>query len=351
MAFAFLKKFIGRGIKRSLGIDIGTTSIKLVELAREGETTTLMNYGILEAAGSPHGANDALQASALKLFEDDAARYLSALLREANVHSKNAVASLPSFAVFSTVLDIPPMPDKEMSQMLQFKARQYIPLPLSSVSLDWIRIAEQKVLLFAVPNDLIEKHQSICKAAGLTLIALEAEGMSAARALGGETALVIDIGARSTGLFVIAGRVLERMSQTDFSGASLTRAIASSLGIAFARAEDLKRERGLINGGFGAGQELSTLLFPIVDVILNEAKRVRETYQSDQGKEIERVIIAGGGAQLPGLIEYAERFFGSPVAKAFPFKDMAYPAESSVILASISPRLTVAAGAALRGLL
>ncbi len=338
MAFGFFKKLIGGGKKSALGIDIGTASIKIVELAREGGVTTLVNYGILDAAGS------------LKLFEADAARYMRTLLAETNSTARAAVASLPSFAIFSTILDLPPMPESEIPQVLQFKARQYIPLPLSSVSLDWVRIAEQKVLLLAIPNDLIEKHQIIFKEAGLTLTALEAEGMSMARALNDETALVVDIGSRSTGLFIIDGGMLRHVSQTDFAGASLTHAIASSLGLAFARAEDLKRERGVVNAGFGAGQELSTLLFPIVDVILNEVKRARENYQSLYGKEIGRVIIAGGGAHLPGILEYAERFFGIPVLKAFPFKDMAYPAELSALLASLGPRLAIAVGAALRGL-
>ncbi len=351
MNFNFFKKLAGRGAQASLGVDIGTTSIKMVELRRADNKTTLVNYGILETQGYISRANNALQASTLKLFEDEAARYVQILLEKIKAQTRNAVASLPAFAVFSTVLDLPPMPDQEVAQALQFKARQYIPLPISSVSLDWVRIGEQKVLLLAIPNELIEKHRIIFQKAGLALTALEVEGFSLARAfLNTEPTLIIDIGARSTGLFVAAGGALQIMGQTDFSGASLTHAIASGLTIVPQRAEDLKREQGIVNTGFGGAQELSTLLLPLVDVILNEGKRVAERYHVAYGNAVKRVIFSGGGAHLPGLEEYAKRQFdGIAIEKAFPFKTLTYSAQTEAMLMSLGPRLAVATGAALRG--
>lgn len=351
MDLNFFKKFVGLGAQASLGVDIGTTSIKVVELRCAGNKITLVNYGILETQGYISRANNALQASSLKLFEDEAAHFVRELLERTQVQTRNAVASLPAFAVFSTVLDLPPMPDKEVAQALQFKARQYIPLPISSVSLDWVRIGEQKALLLAIPNELIEKHKIIFQKAGLTLTALEIEGISLARALyNDEPTLIIDIGARSTGLFVAAGGALQIMGQTDFSGASLTRGIASGLGIAPSRAEDLKREQGIVNGGFGGAQELSTLVLPLLDVILNEAKRVMERHHTAYGIMVKRIIFSGGGANLPGLEEYAKRQFdGVIIEKAFPFKALTYSTQTEAMLMSLGPRLAVACGAALRG--
>ena len=138
--------------------------------------------------------------------------------------------------------------------------------------------------------------------------------------------------------------------QTDFAGASLTHGVASSLGIAVRRAEDLKRERGLVSVGFGVDQELSTLLFPLADVILDEAKRLRERYSAAYGTDAKRIILTGGGANLPGLQDYVRKKFGLPVSKAVPYAGVAYPPSSESVLVPLGPMLAVAVGAAERGL-
>lgn len=350
----FLKKIWGGSAKSCLGIDIGTTSIKAVELERENNRARLVNYGTLALAdyGRPAGA---LHASSLRLFETDVVNYLQLLLQKTNMRARNAVASLPSFAIFSTIINLPPMPEKEVIQAVQFKARQYIPLPISSVSLDWVRIHEQKVLLLAIPNELIQKYTAIFKSAGLNLITLEAEGISCARALStqgsdtdAEPVLVIDIGTRSTGFFIIAAGLLQLMGQSDFAGASLTHSIASGLGITPRRAEDIKREQGIIRGG---ANELSTLLVPLIDGILNEASRLRERFTAaNEKKDIRGVALAGGGAHLPGLVDYAAQKFNVPVVKARPWIHCAYPVAAEAALAPRGSELTIAVGAAMKGI-
>ncbi len=336
-------------------MDIGTTSIKIAELAPRKDGIHLINYGTLETLGYLTRGATALQASGLKIFEQELSHYLKMVKEKMGAQTTRAVASLPSFAVFSTVLDLPPMPEKEIAQAVQFKARQYIPLPISSVSLDVTRISPQRVLVFAIPNDIIAKYKNIFKTAGLDLVALEAEGVSIARAFGAPTdaedapALVIDIGARSTALTVIARGTAYLTGQTDFSGATLTHAIATGLHVAEARAEELKRRRGVVNVGFGAEEELSTLLLPLVDAILNEAKRLRDRYVSAYGASIKRALIAGGGANLPGIVEYAARGLAMTVEKAMPFSRVVFPSESEIALMPLGPCLAVAIGAGLRG--
>lgn len=351
----FFGKLFGGDLSGScVGVDIGTTSIKMAELAFENGATRLVNYGTLETFGSLERDNLALQASSLKLFERETVRYLKHLAERTGISTRKAVASLPAFAVFSTVLEIPPMPEKEIPQALQFKARQYIPLPIGSVSLDWVRVGEQKVLLLAVPNDLIAKYQSIFSSAGFSLAGLEVEGVSSARALtvsGGEDdgpALIIDIGARSTGISVADKGLLLLAGQTDFSGATFTHGIASGLGLAPRRAEGLKRERGLVNVGIGADQELSTLLFPLVDAMLDEAKRLRERYVSSYGGDVKRVILAGGGANMPGLSGYVAERFGIPATQASPYRGIIHSSQAEALLVPLGPSLAVAIGAGLR---
>lgn len=356
MAWGFFRKLFGGGRAPCLGVDIGTTSIKIVEIIPEKTGARLANYGTLDTLGYLTRGTTALQASGLKIFEQEVGQYLLLLKNKMGVTTTRAVASLPSFAVFSTVLDLPPMPEKEIAQAIQFKARQYIPLPISSVSLDFTRITSGRVLVFAIPNDIIAKYKIIFKTAGLELVALEAEGVSLARAFGvpadenDAPILAIDIGARSTALTVMSRGMAYLTGQTDFSGATLTHAIATGLHVAEARAEELKRQRGVVNVGFGAEEELSTLLTPLVDAILNEAKRLRDRYVSAYGVPIKRALIAGGGANLPGIVQYAAKGLDMKVEKAFPFSRVTFPSAAELALTPLGPSLSVAVGAALRGI-
>ena len=356
MALGFFKKLFGGAAGPCLGVDIGTTSIKIAEVVPDAAGARLGNYGTLETVSYLTRGNTALQASGLKIFEQEVGQYLKILKDRMHTNTVRAVASLPSFAVFSTIIDLPPMPEKEVVQAVQFKARQYIPLPITSVSLDFTRISPQRMLVFAIPNDIIAKYKAIFKVAGLELTALEAEGVSVARALSlpsddnDAPALVIDIGARSTALTVVSRGIAYIAGQTDFSGATLTHAIAAGLHVAEGRAEELKRQRGVVNVGFGAEEELSTLLLPLVDAILNEAKRLRDRYVSAYGTPIKSVLIAGGGANLPGIVEYAGKSLEMRAGKAMPFSRVSFPPQSEIALTPLGPTLAVAVGAALRGI-
>jgi len=355
MALGFFKKFFDGSRGPCLGVDIGTTSIKIAEIIPDKAGIRLANYGTLETLGYLVRGNTALQASGLKIFEQEVGQYLKIVKDRMHTNTVRAVASLPSFSVFSTIIDLPPMPEKEITQAVQFKARQYIPLPITSVSLDFTRISAQRMLVFAIPNDIVLKYKAIFKTAGLELIALEAEGVSIARAFGTPSdandapVLVIDIGARSTALTVVSRGMAYITGQTDFSGATLTHAIAAGLHVAEGRAEELKRARGVVNVGFGAEEELSTLLLPLLDAIFNEAKRLRDRYVSAYSVPIKNVLIAGGGANLPGITEYASKILEMKAEKAMPFNRVQFPPQSEIALTPLGPSLAVAIGAGLRG--
>src|SRR5271169_535147 len=127
----FLKSFSSS----FLAVDIGTTSIKVVELKRGGDMPIIVNYGLLESSGYLARANQALQTSSLKIFESDMAELLKTIINEMGSSTKNAIASIPQFSAFMTVLDFPKMKKEEAEKAMQYQARQYVPLPLSEVAL------------------------------------------------------------------------------------------------------------------------------------------------------------------------------------------------------------------------
>lgn len=343
-----------------LGVDIGTTSIKMVEVTESSSIYRLKNYGLLESYGHLERVNDAIQTSSLKLFERETTNLLKTLLKQVKPSTKNVVASIPAFSSFVTLLDMPMMTDVETTKGMPFQARQYIPLPVSEVAIDWLKVGEkedengvkkQQVLLISVPNEQIKKYQMIFKAAGLTLVSLEIEGLALTRMLinGDQTpTLVMDIGARSTNILVTDGGHLKLVAQTDFAGGTLTQAVASGLNININRAEELKKLRGLL--GSGGEYELSTLMFPYLDAIIGEAKRLRTRYETEYAGKLERVILTGGGANLPGLEEYIGEQIGLPALKANPFSRVGYPDNLEPIIGELGPMFSVALGLAIRGL-
>lgn len=354
--FNFIKSLIG--VQSYLGVDIGTASIKIVEIVKGKTRPELQNYGVLESYGHLGRLNDAIQTSSLKIAERETAELLKLLLKKLKIKSHQAVASIPTFSSFITLLEMPEMSEIDTAKVIPFQISQHIPLPLSEITIDWLRVGrreseegavKQQILLISVPNEQIRKYQTIFKLAGLKLRALEVESLSLARALIANDptpTLLVDIGARSTNIAVVDQGFLKYNSQTDFSGASLTQAIANGLSINIRRAEELKKQRGLL--GAGSEYELSTLTLPFLDAIINEVKRLKIIYEKSQQSKIERVILVGGGATLLGIEKYFEEQMGLATIIGNSFSRVEYPPKIEPIVKELGPALSIAIGLGIR---
>lgn len=354
-------KFFSRQLSPSyLGVDIGTTSVKMVEVRQGKQLPELVNYGFLESTGHLLRSNDVLQTSSLKLFESEAVKLLKTLVARMKPQTDEAFASLPPFSAFMTVLDFPEMSSKDTEKAIAIQAGQYIPLPVAETRLDWIRVGtfeddkgfkHQQVLLISVSNEEVRKYERIFQSAGLTLKGLELESLALVRALAGTDptpSVIVDIGSRSTSVVFVEKGELRFNVQSDFSGASLTQALVSSLNINPIRAEELKKERGIV--GTGPNYELSTIMLPFLDVIINEIKKAQFTYQNQfpNALKVERIILSGGTANLAGVVKYFEKEFGLPVVKASPLSRFEYPASVEPLVGELNPLLSVALGLAER---
>lgn len=349
-----------------LGCDIGTTTIKIVELASGGQDAqpVLRNYALLESFGHFNRANDAIQTSSLKIVDITTVQLLKEMLAKAQFKTKDVIASLPAFSAFITMLEIPDMPEEDTVKTLSFQIHQHIPLPISEVTIDWVRLGtfeddkgftKQQILLVSVPNEFIKKYQSIFDAAGLHLKALEVESVSLVRALteaNSPPTLLVDIGSQSTNIVVVDKGFLRTSLQTDFASTALTQAIAKGLGISMRRAEDLKRQKGLL--ARGGEYELSTLTLPFLDAIISEAKRVQAQYEKpdaagNSAHKLERVLLAGGGAALLGIEQYMQEALGIPTSVASALSRVAYPPKLSPVSRELGPKFAVAIGLGLKG--
>lgn len=357
---AFIKALRQKVFPSYLGVDIGTTSIKVVEVKQGKTLPSIVNYGLLQSSGYLLRANDVLQNSSLKLFTESSTELLKALIKKMNPKTGEASASLPTFSVFMSVFEFPEMSQSDLEKSLTYQARQYVPLPISEVALDWIKVGEredekgfkfQQVLLISVPQELIKKYQIIFKGAGLNLRLLEIESLSINRSLIAQDrtpTIVVDVGSLATNVSFFENGQFKFNFQSDYAGASLTQSLASSLNINPIRAEELKKEHGILN--VGPNYELSTIMLPFLDVIISEVKKAQFNYQSQffTPHKTERIILSGGGANLAGIEKYFEKEFNFPIIKASPFFKFEYPPLIEPLVKDLNPTFSVALGLALK---
>lgn len=343
---------------RSLGVDIGTSNIKIVELSKSGSEIVLDNYGVLETYGYLDRPNAAIQSSYFKIVEETTVDLLKKLLRSFKPHTKRAVISLPIFSSFVTIFDIPLTDEKEISRAIPFEAKKYIPLPLEDLTIDWAIINEgnrlaknafSRILLIAIPKDLIQRYQRIAKGVGLDAVAFELESVSLARSLLGQDkspALILDIGAQSTNVAIVENGYLVSNENLTTAGSEITHVIAQGLGVSKERAEEFKRVKGF--NVEPQETEVVNLMLPVIDYFGNEISRSLNIYKEKTGVDIKNVILAGGTANLPGLEKYLSQQLELTVKRAWPFANISYQQFLEPLLKEIGPSLAVATGLALR---
>jgi len=354
--------------KKSLGIDIGTSSIKIVELSRRGERRKLENYGEIAASALYQKPFRTFEESTLLLASQDVSRAIKAVMEEAKIKTRRTVFSIPDFSSFFTSFELPPMTEAELPQAVRYEARQHVPLPLGEVTLDWQVIegraphqpagegkTKLKILLVAVPNEVINQYRKIAEISRLELLALEAEVFGLLRSLIGEekkAVLLVDIGAQSTTSSIVEKSCLKMSYSFDMSGNELTEVISKGLGVDYKTAENLKEKYGIISTppAESPASEVRQILLPLVDVILKEIEKISQDFYRTEGKEIQKIILAGASSLLPGLKEYFQNYFKKEIEIANPFSNLFCPPILEETLKEMGSSYAIAVGVALRGL-
>ena len=354
--------------KKFLGVDIGTSYIKIVEISRSGNKQKLENYGFLSATAFNEKPFWTFEKNSLSLSTQNIAKAIEIIIQEAGIKTRQVIFSVPDFATFFTNFELPMMTKKELEQAVQYEAKQHIPLSLKEVFLDWqvtegkvLREKEKsfaqqekiKILLVAVSNEIIKQYQEIAKISQLKLVSLEAEVFSLARVLNkknekGPIAL-IDIGARSTTCSIIKAGKLENSYSFEMSGEELDEKIAEKFKISYVEAEKLKKKYGLLVGNEeDKSKDFRQILFPLIDVILIEIEKTFNNFYKKEGIDIQKIILTGGGILLPGLKEYFQIKLKREIVIFQPFSVLDYPPVLEKKLKEIGPGYAIAIGAALR---
>ena len=338
-----------------VGVDIGSSSIKVVQVEQKRGTLTLSTYGELQLG--PY-ANKALGRGVVLQPKDEQAALVD-VIRESAVEAKDAVFAMPLSSSFVTNVSIDAAADADLASMVRVEARKVIPASLSEVTLDWAEVESIKkkkdsalethnVLIAAIQNGALERFKVLMQFAGMKNPPTEIECFSTIRSLvqaGTKSVAVIDIGATSSKLYLIKGGQLMRMHRVRAGGMVATEAIAAELGMEFEEAEEYKQTIVRDDAKFAAVQRAHHSSYQRG---LREFKQVIAEYERKTEHKITQVYISGGGVIFPGTDSLVRDTLSCEVLVADPFSKVAYPAFMEDTMKIIGPSFTVALGAALR---
>jgi len=357
--------FLGFGSKKFLGIDIGTSSIRVVELMKKKNSLHLSNYGELKSSSfieRPFRIFD--PKSNVSLTNSEVGEAIKMILEESGISTKEANLGIPDFGSFFTSFEVPVMDKNELSQAVQYEVRPYVPLPLSEVTLDWTIIGGEpsktplKILVVAIPNDVVSQYQEIARIAGLELKTLESEVFALARAIKNsikgtdysqKPLGLVDIGARSSTCTITENGLIKMSHSFKLGGNELTEIVAKSMNLGYNEAEEIKITHGLIPDE-ELRRDIRRVLIPLVDSVLEEIKEVFRSFYRQEGKEVEKIILAGGVANMKGLKDYFQASLKKDVLVANPFFNIKYPSAIQKNLEQVGPFYAVAVGLAQNGL-
>ena len=373
---AFLSKIsnFGSGSGWSaVGIDIGSSAIKVVEVKTKRGKVILETYGSI--ALGPYDALDAGRATNLSVEKISGA--LKEVLKQSGVTSTLCAFSIPIQSSLIFTVQLPSVvKESEMEAIIPTEARKYIPLPITEISLDYFilpkkessfeemnttvvndsdtsKIPKEKtnVLVVATQNNAISKYRSIVSQCQLTASFFEIEVFSSIRANFEHElspVLLIDFGALSTKLSLVEFGMIKSYHTINRGGADITDSISKSLSIPFSEAEKMKKEFGLF--GNPTERSLVEIIKIHVDYIFSEVNSVLLDYERKHSRIISKVIFTGGGALLKGLPEVAANNFKAEIEIGHPFSKVETPVFLQIVLGTIGPEFAVALGLALRNL-
>lgn len=339
-----------------VGIDIGSSSIKVVELKEDKGVVTLSTYG--EVQLGPYANKELGQSVQLESGEEQAA--LVDVIRESAVKSRDAVFSMPLSSSFVTNVSIEADADADLAALVRVEARKVIPASLSEVTLDWAEVevtkSEEKlsqtphrnVLIAAIQNSARERFKVLLQFAGFKQPPTEIECFSTIRSLftsDDQDVVIIDIGATSSKLYIARKGLLMRMHRIRAGGAIATKQISQAMSIDFEEAEILKHAADASAPNFAELKRVHNVSY---DRAFREFRQVLREYEMKTGITFSEVHLSGGGALFPGIENHLATALDREVVKANPFSKVAYPAFMEDVMKEIGPSFTVALGAALR---
>lgn len=365
--------FGGNKTHTYLGVDIGTSGLKVVELSNEKGRAKVMTYGYSERQpGQP----------VFSPFDDPkgTGERLAELCKKAGVKGTKVMAALPLPSVFSTIVSVPKRKhEKEMQPLVDAQVSKLTPMPLSEMVtsttfIDGVKSSSAKasedkgapiekikasdhvrVLVTGAAKSLVQKYIEIFKVAKLDLTALDTESFAMVRSLIGKDKspiAILDIGGASTSITIVEKGVPVLTRSIGIAGNNVTRRIMDQMSISEAEAEQIKHDLMTVVGGAPGGVGgLPAVLDAVMQPLLTEIRYAFQLYagmELCEYKKVEKIVVTGGSSHLPKIVEFLKESLNMNVYRGDPWARVVFAEDLRPVLDEIGPKMSVAIGLAMR---
>ena len=347
--------FLDRQAKPTLGIDITSSTVKLLELSKSGSGYKVESYLV-----KPLAANTVVEKNINNV--EDLADVIRKVVGQAKVKTKDVAVAVAGSAVITKVIEMPDdLSEEGMESQLSVEADQYIPYPLDEVALDFELIGPSEanpgqidVLLAACRRETVDLRSEALELAGLRPRIVDVEVFAVERAfkliaaqmedLGEQVVAIADIGATMMTLSVLVEGATLYTREQSFGGKQVTEEIQRRYGLSLEEAGQAKKQ-----GGLPEDYELE-ILGPFKEALIQQISRsLQFFFSSSQYNYVDQLVLAGGVAAMEGLRDEVEEKLGLPTMVANPFANMAVSNKvNAVSLAMDAPAMLIATGLALR---
>jgi len=337
-----------------LGIDISSSAVKLIELSRKGNNYRVDSYSV---ASLPEGAafeRDIIEA-------DPVGEAIRKVIKNSRTKSRHCALGIPSSMAINKIIAMPDsIPASEMEAQIEMEAEQYIPYPMDEVNFDFEIVGPSAtsgmvdVLLGATRTENVEVRLAAAEMAGLTVDVVDLESNAIELLFSNlvndisdhETVAVVDFGASMTGINVFEKGHVAFSREQVFGGKQLTEEIMQRYGLPYSEA-GLAKKNGNLPEGY-----IPEVLDPFRENMVRQVQRFLQFYHaSTQQGKVEKLLLSGGCASIPGIDEQIQEATGIPVSLANPFSNMVLNGRvNPARFTSDIPAMLVSTGLALRGL-
>jgi len=350
---------------KSVGVDIGSSGIRVIELEKNDSQVTLTNYVYVK------GNYSFVKAGANGVIDQSAGKVLKSAMDKAGIDRKNINVAVPGFSSLITTIELPQMSEKEIGKVIEAEASKYIPVKLSEVVYGWDVIDDAtfsskekkqaggddsklsdkvRVLMVAIMKEISGKYEKVLNESGFKINSLEIDSFSAARSLVGNKPgcyIVLDIGHKVCNFSIVANKNILINRSVDVAGERITETIARSMNVDYNRAEQMKIQTAQGEANASDGVEVIKQVF---GVISEEIKKTITIFKNNYpAADVKGVILTGGTAKFGFIAEDIKNKTGLEVVTGDPFSGVAYPQPLSGIIRDKGSFSAVAVGLAMLG--
>jgi type IV pilus assembly protein PilM len=355
---SFLNKKIFNNESNVFGLDLSDFSIKVVKIEDQGTSECVVSYATVSLPsgciiGGEIQKKDQVVSAIKKALT---------IAGPKKIKTKKVICSLPEAKAFLRIISLPKMNNSEMAEAIKWEMEANIPLSLDQVYYDWQVIPQSLILekdkinllVVAIAKLAVDQTVEVLESAGLDPVGLEIESIAQARSLLDEkneqsTIMIVDIGDCRTSFSVIKGGLPCFTSSIPICGQTLTDVISKNMKISFEEAEKIKLAYGI--GNDFKNDSLLKMQQPVLENLVQEIERSIDFYLTGlkYSKNIDKIILCGGGANAKGLLPYFSKKLGREIELGNPWINMKLEKNLPIIKKDQSVQYSTAIGLALKG--